>query len=195
MQAVAVGCRQLQCRASVLDAACSAAATSCRGRVVAAAAAAWLSIPSLLHCCAGCTTCYPARLPSPQKKAVAAAVAEAVAKAKAEGEAAAAEVAATAAAAAAAEARKAAVEETTNLLVDVMYLGTVSTGQRCAAVQLCAAAGTSELGVYSAATVCSAAGGNWVRPCHAWCADARGAHLWMRRCNVPQFSRTPPAGL
>lgn len=52
---------------------------------------------------------------------MAAAVAEAVAKARSEAEAAAAE----AAEAARVEARAAAVEETTSLLLDVMYLGTV----------------------------------------------------------------------
>lgn len=58
---------------------------------------------------------------SPQDKAVAAAVAEAVAKAREAAE----QAQAEAVAGAAAEARAAAVEETTSMLLDLIYLGTV----------------------------------------------------------------------
>lgn len=67
----------------------------------------------------GAATALP--LSVPQKEAVAAAVAEALAKAQVEAEGA----AAAAVEAARAEARAAAVEETSGLLLDLMYLGTV----------------------------------------------------------------------
>ena len=72
------------------------------------------------HAAAHCYACCV------QEKAVAAAVAEAVAKAREAAE----QAQAEAVAGAAAEARAAAVEETTSLLLDLIYLGSVSIG-RC----------------------------------------------------------------